>query len=339
MFTKHRRTKLLAAIALLASGTVVASESESNKDSSDMVLIPAGEFVMGSNKEEKSNKKGEFGNTKPWYMDEHPQHTETLPDYYIDKYEVTNGAYKAFVEEAQVVPPEHWLDTGYVVALKLEKIKNLDVKTLRKIVTNVFKLDVDARMLKKEKLLALIDERLAALALLPVTHVTWGAANAYCSHVGKRLPSEKEWEKAARGSAGLEFPWGEKWGKAMSNAGSESWKDGVAPAGSYDGDRSPYGVYDLAGNVTEWVADWYKAYPESDFESELFGETSRVARGAAWGGSGHYALHLFQRGAYRHNLDPTMTYNDVGFRCVKATDERVGQSPVTAPTAPTNPAG
>jgi len=108
------------------------------------------------------------------------------------------------------------------------------------------------------------------------------------------------------------------------------------PVGSYEGDRSPYGVFDLAGNVTEWVADWYEAYPDSDYDSKLFGHTSRVGRGAAWGGSGHYALHLFQRGAYRHNLDPLMTYNDVGFRCVaglnKPKKQRVGQIPVTGPS-------
>ncbi|NOY71162.1 MAG: formylglycine-generating enzyme family protein [Gammaproteobacteria bacterium] len=322
MLTRYFKMKWLAIAVVFISNTVVAGNFSSDPSPTEMVLIPSGSFIMGSNKIEKSNKKGEFGNSKPWYMDEHPQHEESLPDYLIDKYEVTNGEYKAFVASVNVLPPEHWLDTGYLVVLKLDKVKNAELKTLRKVVSKVFKLDVDVRMLQREKLLALIDQRLAAITQLPVTHVSWSAADAYCKHVGKRLPTEQEWEKAARGAAGLEFPWGDKWKKAMSNAGSESWQDGVAPIGSYEGDRSPYGVYDLAGNVTEWVADWYEAYPESDYESKLFGHITRVARGAAWGGSGHYALHLFQRGAYRHNLDPTMTYNDVGFRCVSGLNKQ-----------------
>ncbi len=336
MLTKKKnKVMLLTAAVILFSHTVSADDI-----TTEMVLIPAGSFIMGSNKVEESNKKGEFGNNKPWYMDEHPQHKETLPAYHIDKYEVTNGEYKSFVASVHVVPPEHWLDTGYIVALKLNKVKTADTKVLRRVISKVFKLDVDVRMLKREKLLALIDRRLEAIALLPVTHVSWGEANAFCNHVGKRLPTEKEWEKAARGPDGQEFPWGAEWEKAMSNTGVESWKDGVAPVGSYEGDRSPYGVFDLAGNVTEWVADWYEAYSESDYDSKLFGHTSRVGRGAAWGGSGHYALHLFQRGAYRHNLDPAMTYNDVGFRCASnPEDQQVGQSPLTAPFEQTTPAG
>ncbi len=284
---------------------------------SKMTFVPAGEFVMGSDKEEKSNKSGEFGNTKPWYLDEHPEQHLQLPDYYIDTYEVTNGQYRGFVMAVNAAPPEHWVESGFVLSLRPERLSGAPVDTLRKVVTKVLQLDVDTRMLGKDELMALIDERFAAFGALPVTFVKWSDANAYCAWTGKQLPSEAQWEKAARGSSGAEFPWGNDWKKAMSNTGGEAWDDGVAPVGSYDTDKSPFGVYDMAGNVSEWVANWYEAYPGSTYKNKTFGETFRVARGAGWGGSGHYALQLFQRGAYRMNLDPDMTYNDVGFRCAK----------------------
>ena len=91
----------------------------------------------------------------------------------------------------------------------------------------------------------------------------------------------------------------------------------MAPVGSYPSDKSPFEVYDLAGNVSEWVEDWYKPYPGSDYKSDDFGTKYKVIRGAAWGREGHYAIKLFQRGAYRFNLSPDSTLADLGFRCAK----------------------
>ena len=88
--------------------------------------------------------------------------------------------------------------------------------------------------------------------------------------------------------------------------------------GSYPTDKSPYGVFDMAGNVSEWVADWYQPYPGTDYQSDAFGKKFKVLRGAAWGREGHYAMHQFQRGAYRFYLDPDSILEDVGFRCAKS---------------------
>ena len=282
-----------------------------------MVRVPAGEFIMGSNNIGEAQVGKEFGNAKPWYLDEHPQRKVKMRAYAIDQFEVTNGQYREFVHKAQRSPPTLWVDNGYILSLKMEKVQPLDVEQLRKLVTKVFHLDMDTTKMDKEQLLKAVKDRLALMDTLPVTFVSWFDADAFCRWADKRLPTETEWEKAARGTQGNEFPWGSEWAAGKSNSGDESWDDGVAPVGSYKSDKSPFDVYDLAGNVSEWVEDWYQPYPGSDYRSDDFGTKYKVIRGAAWGREGHYAIKLFQRGAYRFNLSPDSTLADLGFRCGK----------------------
>lgn len=307
---------LLLVLAAALPGMAVGEDMPRKPDLSDMVLIPAGDFIMGSDKVEKSNKSGEFGNVKPWYMDEHPKHHENLPAYYIEEHEVTNGQYLKFVTLSGRGVPEYWLKNGYVLTPKADQLKGVSDDKLRQLAVNVIHLDKDTRKMSKQELLHDITETLHALDNLPVAEVNWYQAEQYCKWAGLRLPTEAEWEKAARGTHGATFPWGNEWHTNMSNTGSEQWDTNVAPIKSYKTDKSPFGIYDMAGNVSEWVQDWYKPYKGSDYQSKDFGEKFKVARGAGWsGGEGHYALRLFQRGAYRGNLPPDGTYDDVGFRC------------------------
>ncbi|MDX1810638.1 MAG: SUMF1/EgtB/PvdO family nonheme iron enzyme [Gammaproteobacteria bacterium] len=280
-----------------------------------MKLIPEGEFVMGSNKADTEGKQNEFGSVKPFYLDEHPKHTERTPAFYISEYEITNAQYRQFVASTKHQPPSDWISSGYIVSMKSEKLKQLSVVQLRKVAVDHFHIDVDTRNLNKEQLLDVINKYFKDLDKLPVHDVNWFDAEAFCEWDGGKLPTEAQWEKAARGDSGNEFPWGNDFEPGLSNTGDEEWPMGAAPVGSYKSDKSVFGIYDLAGNVTEWVFDWYQPYPNSNFKSEEYGKKYKVTRGAGWGGTGHYALQIYQRGAYRAYLTPDSQYEDLGFRC------------------------
>lgn len=305
-----------AATATPAKSQSAASDKSATETFADdsMVLIPAGPFIMGSNKRDDKKKRQEYGLINPLYLDEHPQHTVTLPAFYIDRYEVSNRQYKTFVRHTRRKEPFQWTQNGY--NLLQDRLKATDLDTLRWIATEYFKFDVDTRKMSAQQLLKMMFEGQAKIDRLPVTEVSWYEARDFCHWAGKRLPTEQEWEKAARGSNGLEYPWGGKWDPDKTNSGDNNWDQGIAPIGSYPQNSSPYGVYDLSGNVWEWVADWYQAYPGSDYKFAEFGKKNRVIRGGG-GGEGHYALSMFFRGAARSFAKPDTATNDVGFRCAR----------------------
>jgi len=279
----------------------------------DGQLIPAGSFLMGSDKVDTSGKQQEYGLVKPLFLDEHPAHRVELPDYYIDRYEISNAQYKKFVLETGRAEPFSWTQNGF--NLLESRLRASDLETLRWIATEYFKFDIDTRSVTKKRLLQLMQKDRAMKNRLPVTSVSWYDANTYCQWAGKRLPGEAEWEKAARGEDGREFPWGNEWDTGLTNVGDDAdWEGGIAPVGSYENNQSPYGVYDMAGNVWEWTADWYQPYANNDYTSKDFGETQKVIRGGG-GGVGHYSLSFFFRSAMRGNAAPNTQSGDVGFRC------------------------
>ena len=258
-------------LSLLAAGLLALAGCPKNMTPPEgMVLIPSGEFIMGSDKVDTEGKGTEFGTIKPWYLDEHPAHQVKLPAYFIDQYEVTNTAYKQFVKATGSRAPQTW-QKGKVPAGREN---------------------------------------------FPVTFVNWYNAERFCKFVGKRLPSEAEWEKAARGTDGRDYPWGNSFDANKANTGDTGLGD-LAPVGQFESGKSPFGVHDMTGNAWEWTADWYRPYPGTDYQSDAFGNQFKVLRGGGWGGVGHYAIPYFYRTSYRFYINPEGAYPDAGFRCAK----------------------
>ncbi|MDH5228612.1 MAG: formylglycine-generating enzyme family protein [Gammaproteobacteria bacterium] len=283
----------------------------------DMQLIPAGIFTMGSEETDNKNRAAEFGSEKPWYADEKPARKINLPAFYIDKYEVSNEQYREYILKNQKQPTKFWLEKGYHYSFDLERLQQAPMNILKKMASTLLQLDMDTRHMNQQQLVGAILSHYNYFSSLPVTFISWQEAADYCQAQGKRLPSEAEWEKTARGDSQQRFVWGEQWEPGLANIGEEEWPMGVAPVGSYKTDQSPHAVFDLAGNVSEWTNDWYQAYPGSDYVNKFYGQKHKVARGGGWSAEGHYALELYYRAAYRINLNPDRRYNDVGFRCAK----------------------
>ena len=223
-----------------------------------VVGIPAGMFLMGSDK--RKDPKA--------YDQELPQHSLTLPGYWIGRFPVTVAQWKVFVNES-----------GY----------KSDTKSLQ---------DPDSH---------------------PVRYVNWNDALAYCQWLSEKsglpvtLPSDAEWEKAARGQDGRIYPWGNQFDKDKCNT-SESGINNTTPVGKYSpaGD-SPYGCADMAGNVWEWTRSKYESYPykADDGRENLGGTEARVLRGGSWLISRDLA-----RSSFRNRYGPGYRHNFVGFRVV-----------------------
>lgn len=254
--------------------------SACEKTPGDMVRVPAGEFLMGTDDVDADNKALDHGLPHPWYEDEHPLHRVNLPSFFMDVTEVTYEQYKKFADATRHPLPEDWTSGTYP----------------------------------------------AGRARFPVAYVNWFDAEAYCRWAGKRLPTEEEWEKAARGPDSLKYPWGNFFAPAPANVakGAVMIASSVA-VGQYKDGKSPYGAYDMIGNVWEWTDSWYRAYPGNNARNENFGQVFRVTRGLSFMGVGHYSgeaytevASIIARASFRSYDFPTSRLTDLGFRCARS---------------------
>ncbi len=236
-----------------------------------MVLVPAGEFLMGS------------GNPD---SDGFPEHTVSLAGFRMDVIPVTNGRFLEFVRAGGYWDERFWDGLGR------DDIDRLTDSTGKPGPKNWIE-----------------GKYPPGLEAHPVTGVSFFEASAFARFAGKRLPSEEEWEKAARGSAGLLYPWGDSFDAKLCNT-SESGIGTTTKAGKYRAGRSPYGILDMAGNVLEWTSSWFLPYPGNDRKDPHFGEMYRVLRGGAW-----YFKKNSAETTMRFMMRPGLRWNYVGFRC------------------------
>jgi len=284
-----------------------------------MKLVPAGEFTMGSNRVDKEGLQERYGFPAPLYVNEHPQRKVNVNAFYIDEFEVMNAQYKQFLlhakGEVRGAVPVAWGQNGY--GLAKSQMKTMELDSLRNIGAEHFKLDMDTRVMERDALMVTMLEHQAVEDKKPVVGVTWSDADKFCRWRKARLPNEQEWEKAARGTDAREFPWGNNWDPKITNTGDDAEEEeGIAAVGSFKRNASPYGVYDMSGNVWEWVSDWYKPNAGSKDDDPEYGEKNKVIRGGS-GGMGHYAIAYFYRNATRQYAPPDTMAEDIGFRCVK----------------------
>jgi len=241
------------------------------RDFKEMVYIPAGEFWMGSDDKDENEK---------------PMHKVYVDAYYIDKYPVTNAEFLRFAEQSGYGTEAEESGKGWIWQSEWREIPG-------------------ACWRHPTGPGSSIEDRLDH----PVVLVSWNDARAYCRWAGKRLPTEAEWEKSARGTDGRKWPWGNEWDPSRLNSG-ERGHSTTTPVGSYGSGVSPTGVYDMAGDVWEWVDEWYKPYPGSPCKDEDFGEKYRILRGGSWDSFGHNA-----RCANRTRNLARACVNVNGFRC------------------------
>jgi Uncharacterized conserved protein len=260
---RKKLLKHLVSIIILILGNTIfgCTLVIKNDPKENMVFIPEGHFTMGF----KIDNDFEWGD-----MDEEPVHLVTLSAYWIDKYEVTSSSFATF----------------------LNKNKSQAYRFIE--ITPAVTIEIKNNVYQPRK----------GLENYPVNRVSWFGADAYCKWIGKRLPTEAEWEKAARGNDQRIFPWGNSFPDntrvTFRRKFSEKNFKVMEPVDGMKKGVSPYGVHHMAGNVWEWVSDWFdpSAYRDKNRIDPQGPDSgiSKVLRGGNW-----YYKAYYMRTTYRFN--------------------------------------
>lgn len=245
-----------------------------------MRLVSAGEFIMGSYADDALEECQKYSNDagdcrRESFVNEEPPHQVYLDSFYMDIYEVTNTLYKTCVDMGACSPPHGSSSNSGDTHPSYYGNSEFDN--------------------------------------FPVIFVDWNQAKTYCEWRGAHLPTEAQWEKAARGTDGRTFPWGE--GLDCSKANFVSCIGDITKVGNYESGISPFGIYDMAGNVWEWTADWYAGYQDLILSNPLGPDTGeyRVNRGGAY-----VYPDRNLRSSSRNASSPDGAFvSYIGFRCAR----------------------
>jgi formylglycine-generating enzyme required for sulfatase activity len=274
-----------------------------------MVLIAGGEFHMGSSPTALSKLNDDCNRLAPGWVCkdrgewEQPAHRVVIDAFFLDRHEVTNALFERFVTA-----------TGYRTTAQRNaygsawKPNGAGWEWVRLEGAN-WQEPNGVGGYKPEK-------------NHPVVQVSWHDAGAYCEWAGKRLPTEAEWERASRGSDDRRYPWGEEWDASRANG--DMTVGAPTAVGSYPAGASPYGIRDMAGNVSEWVADEFdRDYyqhsrernpdgPHPHFWEYGYAGYTRVIRGGSW-----LNVPVYLRTTARFSLNPSVSLQVLGFRCAR----------------------
>ncbi len=307
-----------AARLLTSSATPTLSESDLLQSlGSELVFVQGGQpFQMGTTLQEVQaavnqcvNEEGgdcqlEFG------TDSVPPHAVTVSSFGIERTEVTYGQYLTFLNRLGPNSHLNGCDGQRCIATQDES----ETSNIR----------FDGSTYQVNNL----------LQNNPVSDVTWYGADTYCRAIGRRLPTEAEWELAARGYDDLIYPWGNTWDPLLAKTSIPPTQPGALPVGSYQAGASPWGALDMAGNVAEWVNDWYDpVYYQRPEASRLNPQgppagDEKVIRGGSWD-----AKPFFARSAHRQSANPATTGAWIGFRCAGVAETT--PTPTTGTSQPT----
>jgi len=250
------------------------------EDGANLVYVPEGEFTMGSNMD----------------VNEQPIHMVRLDAFWIDQTEVTNKLFSAFVNATGYKTDAETAGWAYTWdGFNWAQTAGADWQHPN---------GTDSDITGREK--------------HPALQISWNDATAYCKWAGRRLPTEAEWEKAARGTDQRAYPWGNKAPDEhllnfLGNVGD------TTEVGSYPNGVSPYAAYDMSGNAWEWVNDWYQNYYYATLEYHVFNPqgppygNGKVMRGGSW-----MNYYDFIRAAERRWSNPLFAFSNYGFRCVRS---------------------
>lgn len=269
---------LLFVLVMLSAACSPRIETRTSAtDGKVMMRVPAGEFRMGTSDAQIQQLVSQHGAAPNGFEFEKPEHTVNVGAFWMDRDLVTNAEYQKFLDANP---------TRAVPAIELAQLQpwvwNAAARTFPPGREN-----------------------------FPVVLVTWEDARAYCEWAGKRLPTEAEWEKAARGADGRLYPWGSAWDKTKTAFGERGATD-AAPVGSFPGGASPYGAQDMVGNVWQWTSTRWSPYPyrADDGREDSSQTVERVTRG------GMFAFGAaVSRANVRNKLDANSKALSVGFRC------------------------